>query len=49
LSSLLFLKDKNYGREATLSMQRSAIAAGCVDLVLSPERIAVEVARIARH
>jgi PAS domain S-box-containing protein len=30
-------------------MPRSAIAAGRVDLVLSPERIAVEVARIARH
>jgi two-component system CheB/CheR fusion protein len=30
-------------------MPRSAIAAGCVDLVMSPERIAVEVSRIARH
>lgn len=31
------------------SMPRSAIAAGCVDLVLSPENIARELARIARH
>jgi len=31
------------------SMPRSAIAAGCVDFVLSPERIAKELARIARH
>jgi len=30
-------------------MPRSAIAAGCVDLVLPPERIAAELARIARH
>ncbi len=31
------------------SMPRSAIAAGCVDAVLSPAQIAREVARIARH
>jgi two-component system CheB/CheR fusion protein len=31
------------------SMPRSAITAGCVDLVLSPERIAKELAHIARH
>lgn len=31
------------------SMPRSAIAAGCVDYVLSPEKIARELARIARH
>ncbi|MEO6569043.1 MAG: chemotaxis protein CheB, partial [Opitutaceae bacterium] len=31
------------------SMPRSAIAAGCVDFVLSPESIAQEVARIAQH
>src|SRR5437870_9222844 len=31
------------------SMPRSAIAAGCVDFVLSPENIAKELAHIARH
>src|SRR2546428_905702 len=31
------------------SMPRSAIAAGCVDFVLSPETIAQELARISRH
>lgn len=31
------------------SMPRSAIAAGCADFVLSPEEIAYELARIARH
>jgi two-component system CheB/CheR fusion protein len=31
------------------SMPRSAIAAGCVDFVLSPDDIAHELARIARH
>ena len=31
------------------SMPRSAIAAGCVDLVLPPEEIAKELTRIARH
>jgi len=31
------------------SMPRNAIAAGCVDFVLSPENIAKELARIARH
>src|SRR5205814_3372618 len=31
------------------SMPRSAIAAGCVDFVLSPEHIAKELAHIARH
>lgn len=31
------------------SMPRSAVAAGCVDLVLSPEEIALEIARIAKH
>jgi two-component system CheB/CheR fusion protein len=31
------------------SMPRSAIAAGVVDVVLSPEKIAAELARIARH
>ena len=31
------------------SMPRSAVAAGCVDFVLSPEKIAEELARIAKH
>ncbi|MEO7599431.1 MAG: CheR family methyltransferase, partial [Opitutus sp.] len=31
------------------SMPRSAAAAGCVDFVLSPEAIAMELARVARH
>ncbi|EAR21039.1 PAS domain S-box protein [Nitrococcus mobilis] len=31
------------------SMPRSAVAAGCVDFVLTPARIAQELARIARH
>jgi two-component system, chemotaxis family, CheB/CheR fusion protein len=31
------------------SMPRSAIAAGCVDFILSPEGIAKELARISRH
>jgi two-component system CheB/CheR fusion protein len=31
------------------SMPRSALAAGCVDFVLSPEYIAKELARIAQH
>ncbi len=31
------------------SMPKSAVASGCVDFVLSPEGIAVEIARIARH
>jgi len=31
------------------SMPRSAVASGCVDFVLSPEGIAHEIARIARH
>ena len=31
------------------SMPRSAVAAGCVDFVLSPEDIATELARIAKH
>ena len=31
------------------SMPRSAVAAGCVDFVLSPEEIANELARIAKH
>jgi two-component system, chemotaxis family, CheB/CheR fusion protein len=31
------------------SMPRSAIAAGCVDFILSPEEIANELARISRH
>ena len=31
------------------SMPRSAVAAGCVDLVLSPTHIAQELARIAKH
>ena len=31
------------------SMPRSAAAAGCVDLVLSPSKIADEIARIAKH
>jgi len=30
-------------------MPRSAIAAGCVDLVLPPDRIAEELARICEH
>lgn len=31
------------------SMPHSAVAAGCVDLVLSPQEIAEELARIAKH
>ena len=31
------------------SMPRSAVASGCVDFVLPPEKIAQELARIARH
>ncbi len=31
------------------SMPRSAVASGCVDFVLPPEKIAEEIARIARH
>ncbi len=31
------------------SMPRCAIASGCVDMVLAPDAIAVELARIARH
>ncbi len=31
------------------SMPRSAIASGCVDMVLAPDAIAAELARIARH
>src|SRR5438045_9489350 len=31
------------------SMPRSAVAAGCVDFVLSPENIAKELARIAKQ
>src|SRR6185503_6534766 len=31
------------------SMPRSAVAAGCVDFVLSPENISKELARIAKH
>ena len=31
------------------SMPRSAVAAGCVDVVLSPEMIAAELVRIAKH
>ena len=31
------------------SMPRSAVAAGCVDFVLTPEEIAEELARISRH
>ena len=31
------------------SMPRSAVAAGCVDFVLAPDRIAKELARIAQH
>ena len=31
------------------SMPRSAVTAGCVDFVLSPENIAYELARIAKH
>ncbi|MEO6032891.1 MAG: chemotaxis protein CheB, partial [Burkholderiaceae bacterium] len=31
------------------SMPRSAVAAGCVDFVLSPQAIASELARLARH
>lgn len=31
------------------SMPRSAVAAGCVDFVLAPEKIAKELARIAKH
>ncbi len=31
------------------SMPRSAVAAGCVDFILSPENIATELARIAKH
>src|SRR5438552_12099959 len=43
---ITFAQDKSARYD---SMPRSAIAAGCVDFVLSPETIAQELARIARH
>src|SRR5205809_5006310 len=43
---ITFAQDKSARYD---SMPRSAIAAGCVDFVLSPETIAKELARIARH
>jgi two-component system CheB/CheR fusion protein len=43
---ITFAQDKSARYD---SMPRSAIAAGCVDFVLSPEHIARELARIARH
>jgi two-component system, chemotaxis family, CheB/CheR fusion protein len=43
---LTFAQDESARFE---SMPRSAVAAGCVDAVLSPAKIARELARIARH
>lgn len=43
---ITFAQDKSAKYD---SMPRSAIAAGCVDFVLSPEDIAKELVRIARH
>src|SRR5476651_1974171 len=43
---LTFAQDKSARYD---SMPRSAVAAGCVDFVLSPENIAGELARIAKH
>src|SRR5437867_3942876 len=43
---ITFAQDKSARYD---SMPRSALAAGCVDFVLSPETIAKELARIARH
>ena len=45
-SGITFAQDESAKYD---SMPRSAIAAGCVDFVLSPENIAGELARIARH
>ena len=43
---ITFAQDKSAKYD---SMPRSAIASGCVDFVLSPEHIAKELGRIARH
>src|SRR5213595_3770918 len=43
---ITFAQDKSARYD---SMPRSAIAAGCVDFVLSPQNIAKELARIAKH
>jgi two-component system CheB/CheR fusion protein len=43
---ITFAQDKSARHD---SMPRNAIAAGCVDFVLSPENIAKELARIAKH
>src|SRR2546425_9585640 len=43
---ITFAQDKSARYD---SMPRSAIAAGCVDFVLSPENIAKELSQIARH
>ena len=43
---ITFAQDESAAYE---SMPRSAIAAGCIDYVLSPEGIAKELSRIARH
>ncbi len=45
-AGICFAQDESAGYD---SMPRSAIAAGCVDFVLSPENIAKELAHIARH
>ncbi|HEU0179969.1 MAG TPA: PAS domain S-box protein [Blastocatellia bacterium] len=44
---ITFAQDEDSARYD--GMPRSAIAAGCVDFVLPPDRIAEEIARIARH
>ncbi len=43
---ITFAQDESAKHE---SMPRSAVASGCVDLVLEPASIAAEIARIARH
>ncbi len=45
-SGICFAQDESAKYD---SMPRSAVAAGCVDFVLSPENIAKELAHIARH
>lgn len=43
---ITFAQDDSANQE---SMPRSAIASGCVDFILSPEEIALEIARISTH
>jgi len=44
---LTFAQDENSARYTGMPM--SAVAAGCVDVVLPPEKIATELARVSRH